>query len=1070
MVQPDKPWPRDVDKASLEKLRDELNDYLSTLERNTATINTWLQGNKIDIILAHQKLSRAIGAGDAVLAENIIDGMGEIGGFVLRIQDFEERARMAFGSDHPLLRKIRAMPERFPARLQEEAPTPDLQALDLDITVNHEMRKPPTPEGFSLKKILNKEETRRAAELREELRRQEETKADILGLFDDRHYAIDSFMEWVGEELAADIEQKDERPDPALAKQYRKPSYVLRTAEEDYIRAYQEGARDLNALAMTYASFADAVDRLDSAAVVKQMPLLYPMAKATSDHFALQQALLADYKAASLTELIASHPFTLSASLISLARTLDRKNFLSFTGVQDPVDVFVTAARFILAKENPAPSLLLFLVLQELSSKKDLPDLRRLPCLDGKTIFGAIHERFLADPVAYKSAIAAILPNEEGVHAYVDLAVAIETKDASLLTEALQKTRGQGDGLLTTLGLTFHGRNLFFALEGLTSDPKTRLEILDLAHRAGLTPELRQPTQAVRILSEHVLPYLSSVEPENLRGILSTLDHRSMRQIYAESLVRIADSGVPLEKKVSMISIFLEPFKTNVARANILAMAAAQAGDGKDFLLEMEQVIAGKAFSLASGVALFRPDDMANLWYLPKTAGGAAARGSLYFVTGSSRAQGGKQRVLLEDLSHADAEEAVNLLARRSALVWESSGLFNLKKVDEMIFTARGVTARWGGKEAGLILDETITREILSDSAFVHIYSAAIETTFSFHQNNICLLTEIEGGVEIVDRLGKKRQYFGDVVFQPSDGFIKVGNSYFNPRHAALVQLDETARCLRFRIESLFFEDALRAEKIKGFYLSVPASKKDMAEVQNALQAKEDVVSAGLEDFPGLFLNLGAIGYLSFVTKTGKHGFECAQVGTIAAPKFMDLGTKEESDSFYQTLLRKEPSLIALGHVLTVAGNIDNIEFDMTAGKAQAVIAGSVVHVEMNVEEMARAMEALARTRFFVNVRDKNEHKVDLVNLKTMICAHMDESNRLSIVTESGHYFVSPKDRKEAAALFQSFLDERPHALKEELKKLSRAPAVVRAPLVLLQPLLADKPGSAARGGVRIKF
>ena len=89
--------PQDVE--ALSALRDQLSDYLATVERNTDAVNNWLADNKNKIILFHQRLERSLNEKNETRAINLIAQMGDVAGFVLSLQDFKSKAETAFGKD-----------------------------------------------------------------------------------------------------------------------------------------------------------------------------------------------------------------------------------------------------------------------------------------------------------------------------------------------------------------------------------------------------------------------------------------------------------------------------------------------------------------------------------------------------------------------------------------------------------------------------------------------------------------------------------------------------------------------------------------------------------------------------------------------------------------------------------------------------------------------------------------------------------------------------------------------------------------------------------------------------------
>src|SRR5262245_4003689 len=110
--------PEDLD--SLAKMRDQLGDYLNTLERNTDTVNAWLAKHQNGIIVGLHQLNRGISRRNEQEALTALQKLGETAGFVIAIQDFPALAEGAFGRDSKLVAEIAKLQPGIPKAILED--------------------------------------------------------------------------------------------------------------------------------------------------------------------------------------------------------------------------------------------------------------------------------------------------------------------------------------------------------------------------------------------------------------------------------------------------------------------------------------------------------------------------------------------------------------------------------------------------------------------------------------------------------------------------------------------------------------------------------------------------------------------------------------------------------------------------------------------------------------------------------------------------------------------------------------------------------------------------------------
>ncbi len=287
-----------------------LRDYLVITGRNTAAANDWLAANENGIILFYQRLNRALNNRNEAKAISLLAEMGDLAGFVLGLQDFNAKAEAAFGKGSAFQKAAAAIPPGLPAGLQESLP--EISSLDTDILSRIEQDKQLLKIEESLKKpslsvaswFHRKEKQQQ--ELALDMRRQTHAVRDeILCLQSDRHYYIDSFMDWVADTLAPEMaDENGTAPDAGIKMlQYQNPLHIIGHADADHKTAVETKTAVLRDAALRYSRLAEAIDRQDAHDIFRLIDMVYPSVT-THDSKALQNILLQDYHAASLPEII----------------------------------------------------------------------------------------------------------------------------------------------------------------------------------------------------------------------------------------------------------------------------------------------------------------------------------------------------------------------------------------------------------------------------------------------------------------------------------------------------------------------------------------------------------------------------------------------------------------------------------------------------------------------------------------------------------------------------------------------------------------------------------------------
>src|SRR5690606_34563792 len=157
---------------------------------------------------------------------------------------------------------IAAAPRGFPAHILEELPEitmPEDSADVAPVAIVPVANAPAEPEqpkkGFWSSVsgwFKGKDPEEEAREQEAAVRRQwRNVRSELVSLQSDRHYYIDSFMDWVGENL--EPENPGTPPAAALMEQYQNPQYVIDLAQRDYAEVNEGKTRRLAEQSLNYS-------------------------------------------------------------------------------------------------------------------------------------------------------------------------------------------------------------------------------------------------------------------------------------------------------------------------------------------------------------------------------------------------------------------------------------------------------------------------------------------------------------------------------------------------------------------------------------------------------------------------------------------------------------------------------------------------------------------------------------------------------------------------------------------------------------------------------------------------
>ncbi|HYD19483.1 MAG TPA: hypothetical protein VEF76_13490, partial [Patescibacteria group bacterium] len=310
--------PEDLD--SLARMRDQLSDYLNTLERNTDSVNAWLQKSQNGIIVGHHQLNRAVAQKNEKAALQAIQDLGDAAGFVLSMQDFKGQVATAFGTDSAVAKEVARHEPGVPKAILEvlpnitkpdpDAPAPVIRVAPAPVAAEPDPEKKRSiwnPGTWFGKDERAEEEARRDAAAEAE-RKIEEIKrhwrlvrSELISLQSDRHYYVDSFMDWVGETLAPQ-QDTDEVEARKLMEKYQNPQFVIDLAVQDYAEVMEVKVGQLRDRALRYSETAALIDEQRIGDFTATLRTLFPKNE-TTDSKQIKDLLLQDYKVVSFAEM-----------------------------------------------------------------------------------------------------------------------------------------------------------------------------------------------------------------------------------------------------------------------------------------------------------------------------------------------------------------------------------------------------------------------------------------------------------------------------------------------------------------------------------------------------------------------------------------------------------------------------------------------------------------------------------------------------------------------------------------------------------------------------------------------
>lgn len=1101
------PFKLPEDVHLLARLRDQLDDYLSTLERNTDSINGWLSANQNEIIVRHHQLVRAITHDkNEAKAETALKNLGDMTGFVLNLQDFEKLAADQFGKDSQIVKAITTAPRGFPAKILEELPDITMPEAGEDVApvaivpvanVPDEQEQP--KKGFWSSVggwFKGKDPEAEAREQEEAVRRHwRNVRSELVSLQSDRHYYIDSFMDWIGENLEPESPQAPSAP---LMEQYQDPQYVINLAQRDYAEVNEGKTRRLAEQSLDYSRIARTLDEQRIGEFINLLPNLFPKTE-TPESKQLKTLLLTDYGVASFAELALTHVTDRKDQLALLSAALTHETKFEIAGLKSGAQIFERVLGHVL-DAKPLDSSALQLTIEKIKKhEKDPANLLDLSQIN-KTVFKRIEKRFGTDYAAVAKASEHVFKGLTGRDSQIalvtGLAKASAEKDVKALAGTLGKVQARGGhAFMGMWHLTYPEKSIVKTLADTAKDNKELSWVMENALKAGILDELKGAANAATGSTQNILGFIGQTVIPSLTTE-DSFSRDTARQLIAFGFANggldqmrsamtqkggwletvVSSPALNTQEKLQWTAALLEPFASDVVKANILHDAASKAGDktAAKALGDMEKTFTGQNIRLSDDKILTNLDRIANIWYNPEPQ-------TLRFTVN------GTGHTLMEGISPKLAREALNLLQRKGTFESEYDGLFNAENIDRVVSSAQGPKIWWYRHTADLNVTEAQLGALHRRKDFLHEDDPKTGNTFSINQRSVTLLQPLEDGTHLlVDKYGSVLILDGKIRIEAQKPLLDLGGVYFNPENASIVSLSADKNSIEFRNESKEFDDFLDKAAPGEYFYSVPLpSSEDVKTVKKALQAQAATQTPG-GTLDSLYFNLSALGFMMY-EDSGETGFHCHKYGPARKHGFIN--TEADLAKAVFEGLSKDDGLFSIQNIITHKSVIDDAYYNAEKELFYLVIGQDLLTVPCDENTAYDALKKLSRepgfevvgANYIENPKKPGvgivEMPADVVNLGRATLLAYNAAQKGTMVTADTDKFPISLDRTQAQALFdtletdglatakqQTKANAWTHGLKDSFASLPRIGVKITPSITELSPayLLKQAAGEAA--------
>ncbi len=1089
------------DLATLSQMRDQLSDYLNTLERNTDSVNAWLLKHQNSVIVGHHQLNRSVSLKNEKDALQALKDLGETAGFVLSMQDFKGQAEAAFGVDSAVVKEIAKHSLGVPKAILEDLPEIKLPDENAPAAYVPPLPQPelPEPEPEKKRSMWNpatwfgkderaEEEARKSAEA-EAQRKIDEIKrhwrlvrSELIGLQSDRHYYVDSFMDWVGETLSPQKESEAEAK--KLMEKYQNPQFVIDLAVKDYAEVMDVKVGMVKDRALLYSKTAALIDEQRIPEFNALLPGLFPKSE-TSESKQLKQLLLQDYKVVSFAEMALDRVTKRDEQLLLLQTALLHEPDFKLAGASSKTQVFERILKEVTAAQDPLDASALSLTLKKLGIGNDngagLIDLKN----SNKTVFERLATRFNGSLTKMQEAVGYVLnglgsstgPSDKQLAGFV---AAVRAQDPIKLGTVLSSIDG-GAGALSFKGLwnlTYPGTSLIGEISKAAKTTADLSALTDLALRAGLTDEFKVGTNAVQGDAKNVLKFINEkIMPEHedfnlavMRKLIgASFANAGLDQLRKELtraggwLEQVAASPLNAEGKLNWTAALMEPWPSNIVKSNILFEAAqtAQNPDAKKALLSMEANLTGDNVRLDDGRILTNLDRLANIWYDEES------KVMRLTVNGTGH-------TMLEGVSPQTAKEVLTHIQRKAPFLQaEYDGLYNPSNLDRIVTTPQKTAIYWGNHTGMLnVPDETIAN-LHKHPDFLHVTNSGNGQTHSINLKTVALLQPLSDGTHLlVDKYGAVQVLEGKIDLKAKDNLLDLSGTYFNPRNASILSLDGTKNTVGFRAESKDFEDLLESVSAGQYFYNLDLSAADFARAQSAVAAAPAIAAANKGDLKNLHFNFETLGYMIYSDER-EAGFSIRKNGPAKTPGF--IATQEEAlaKNIYAGL-SSNPDLVTVGNVVTHKSLIDDAYYNADKQRFYMVLNNDILPIPADDEQSYKALQKLSKEDGFMVVgastvpnptgRGTVEVPADIINLnRTVMQFYSEAQDKTFLVADNERFFYIGYDKQQAASLFDLLekqgLQDAKAATPKALgwtQKLSETAEALPTVMVRVTPSLTD--------------
>ncbi len=978
----------------LAHLRDQLGDYLSTLERNTDSIREWLEQQQNNIIVGHHRLVRAIEMdGDEKKAIKILSELGETAGFILNLQDFGALAQNRFGKNSAFEKALSAAPRGFPADILEELPkirVPKAGDTVEAIGLNTRVEIPPVPQeekkGFwsQLGGMFKSEDPEEEARRKEEAikRHWRQVRGELISLQSDRHYYIDSFMDWVGENLEP---AEPAAPSATIMQQYQSPQYVIDLAQRDYDEVNKERAARLNTQALQYSAIARKLDTQDIQGFIQLLPTLFPRSE-TPESKRSKELLLTDFGVASFAELALTHVKKDEDRIALLSAALSHEPKFQIAGLKSDAQIFERVLGEVL-KPEPLNADALDITLKRLMKGRERDAAMTLFPLDNakKTPFYRIGQRFANDlPQAGRTMqklLSGIGAKESDVaDKIVKFAGATEKQDPAAQLAILRSVaaQDQGQAFMAMWELTFPGKSLTESLVAGGAAPKMLAQLAEAAIDAGMNNEWRLETNAyqadlrrtIGFLKEQIIGSLATDETFALSPARKFIAHAFLNgglDVLRPELTKagglleqVVSSGkIDNKQKLEWVAALIEPYSSDIVRANILHEAADRAQDktAARILSGLEAAFSGSAVRIDDDRVLTNLSRIANIWYNPEPK-------TLQFTVG------GVGHLLQEKVSQHMADETLALIQRKGGFEPEYDGLIKPENIDRIVSTPNGTKLSWHRHTTDFNGTEAQAAAFHARPDFVHEDDPKTGLTFSINQKAVLLIQPLEDGTHLlVDKYGTAQLLEGKLRIDPASGLTDLGGgTWFNPQNASVISLDMAKNTLEFRAESKDFDDFLESGDNGDYLYAVALPDENVREKIAAAIAGDTgfVVPVASSDL--LALNMRALGYLQYDNEDPENaGFACHKYGPTRKPGFVHTDDAEFAEAIF-TGLQNAKDLVVVENLIAHKSMIEDAYYNAEKGTFYMLVGQDVLEAQTDDKTAYAALKKLSEEKGFETV------------------------------------------------------------------------------------------------------